>query len=146
MYAVRLWATRHARLLERIYDAAYGPTIATLKSVDRVFGRRADKPVAAVEAAAKGFMFDCKMCGECLLSKTGMTCPMNCPKEIRNGPCGGVRDDGMCEVKPDMRCVWVEAWNGAAHMKKGDAINDVNFAIDHRIVGTSSWLRLARNE
>jgi hypothetical protein len=36
-----------------------------------------------------------------------MSCPMNCPKSIRNGPCGGVRLNGHCEIKPEMRCVWV---------------------------------------
>ena len=49
------------------------------------------------------------MCGQCVLHDTGMTCPMTCPKTLRNGPCGGVREDGHCEVKPEMRCVWVKA-------------------------------------
>ena len=69
---------------------------------------------------------------------------MNCPKTLRNGPCGGVRADGGCEVKPDMRCVWVDAWDGAARMKGGDAIKDVQFAVDNRDKGKSSWLKLAR--
>ena len=51
-------------------------------------------------AAVKGLLFDCRMCGQCVLSSTGMSCPMNCPKSLRNGPCGGVRADGNCEVKP----------------------------------------------
>ncbi len=29
------------------------------------------------------------------------------------GPAGGVRADGNCEVKPDMKCVWVEAYRGS---------------------------------
>ena len=57
------------------------------------------------ERLIKGFLFDCRMCGQCVLSSTGMSCPMNCPKNLRNGPCGGVRDGGFCEVKPQMRCV-----------------------------------------
>ena len=44
---------------------------------------------------------------------------MNCPKQLRNGPCGGVRADGNCEVKPEMRCVWVEAWRGAERIPGG---------------------------
>ena len=39
------------------------------------------------------------MCGQCVLHSTGMTCPMTCPKTLRNGPCGGVREDGDCEVE-----------------------------------------------
>ncbi len=50
------------------------------------------------------------MCGQCVLHSTGLTCPMNCPKTLRNGPCGGVRADGHCEVKPEMRCVWLKAY------------------------------------
>ena len=46
-------------------------------------------------------MFDCRMCGQCVLRKTGMACPTNCGKAMRNGPCGGVRADGGCEVDPD---------------------------------------------
>ena len=53
------------------------------------------------------------MCGQCVLHDTGMTCPMTCPKTLRNGPCGGVREDGHCEVKPEMRCVWVKAYGRA---------------------------------
>jgi YebC/PmpR family DNA-binding regulatory protein len=34
---------------------------------------------------------------------------MTCPKTLRNGPCGGVRENGHCEVVPEMRCVWVKA-------------------------------------
>ena len=75
-----------------------------------------------------------------------MSCPMNCPKTIRNGPCGGVRENGMCEVRPEMRCVWVEAWDGASRMKGGEAIQQIDFAVDHRLRGTSTWLRLARDD
>ena len=63
-------------------------------------------------ALAKRLLVDCKMCGQCVLSSTGMACPTNCAKQMRNGPCGGVRADGTCEVNPAMRCVWVEATDG----------------------------------
>src|SRR5260221_11052234 len=59
-----------------------------------------------VEHVSKGAIFNCQMCGQCVLPSTGMTCPMNCPKNLRNGPCGGVRPNGHCEVVPAMRCVW----------------------------------------
>lgn len=146
MYRVRLWSVHHARGLERIYNALNPLILKLLRGVTKVFGRKLDKPITRLEAAAKGLLFDCQMCGDCALSKTGMSCPMNCPKTIRNGPCGGVRENGMCEVRPEMRCVWVEAWDGAARMKHGDAIRQVNFAVDHRLRGTSTWLRLARDD
>jgi hypothetical protein len=85
------------------------------------------------------------MGGQCILSSTGMACPMNCPKNLRNGPCGGVRADGNCEVIPDMKCVWREAVAGSARIEGGsDAIRQVQVAVDRRLQGRSSWLRVAR--
>lgn len=146
MYRVRLWSVRRSRQMEWLYNTFNPLVVKMLRGVVKVFGTKLDKPITAVEAAAKGFFFDCKMCGDCALSKTGMSCPMNCPKTIRNGPCGGVSENGMCEVKPEMRCVWVAAWDGASRMQHGDAIKDVNFALDHRLKGKSSWLKLARDD
>jgi len=144
MYAVRRWSVRHARTMERLWNLT-SRTLLTLAPVLRRIGlERAEKPVAAVESAVKGLLFDCRMCGQCVLSETGMSCPMNCPKEIRNGPCGGVREGGYCEVKPAMRCVWVEGFEGAQRMKRGDAIVEVQFAVDRRLTGTSSWLSHVR--
>ena len=94
------------------------------------------------EKIVKGFLFDCRMCGQCALSDTGMSCPMNCPKSLRNGPCGGVRPNGNCEVEPDMPCVWVQAWTGSQMMAGGDAIQKVQAPVDHSLKGTSSWLRV----
>jgi hypothetical protein len=146
MYSLRLWSARHSRQLEWVYTRLNPLVVKALKGVDRLFGTRLDKPITAIEAVAKGFFFDCKMCGDCALSKTGMSCPMNCPKTIRNGPCGGVRENGHCEVRPEMRCVWVAAWDGASRMQGGDAIKSVNFAVDNRLKGSSSWLKLARDD
>ncbi len=50
----------------------------------------------------------CVDCGDCIqdhLSYAG--CSMHyCYKELRNGPCGGARPDGSCEVHPDRPCLW----------------------------------------
>jgi Methylene-tetrahydrofolate reductase C terminal len=73
-------------------------------------------------------------------------CPMTCPKNLRNGPCGGVRANGHCEVKPEMKCVWVAAWEGAQAMGGGMAILDVQRPVDHSLKGTSSWLRVVREK
>jgi len=143
---VRLWSVKHSRFMEGLYNTVNPAILAILRGVDKVFGEKLDKPITAAEAGLKGFLFDCQMCGDCALSKTGMSCPMNCPKTIRNGPCGGVRANGMCEVKPEMRCVWVAAWDGASRMKNGDVIKDLEFAVDNRGKGTSTWLKLAREK
>jgi hypothetical protein len=56
-----------------------------------------------------------------------------------------VRDDGNCEVRPEMRCVWVEAYRGAQRIPGGiQAMSEVQFAVDQRLKGRSSWLRVAQ--
>ena len=147
MYAVRLWSVRHARGLNAFYRG-FERWLARLHGVFRAIGyERSERPVAAVEKAVKGLLFDCRMCGQCVLSSTGMSCPMNCPKSLRNGPCGGVRADGNCEVKPEMRCVWVEAYRGSERIPGGlDSMRQVQIAVDQRGQGRSSWLRVAREK
>jgi hypothetical protein len=147
MYAVRLWSVRHARGLNAFYRG-FEATLVGLHRLFRALGyERIERPVASVEKAVKGLLFDCRMCGQCVLSSTGMSCPMNCPKTLRNGPCGGVRANGNCEVKPDMKCVWVEAYRGAERIPGGVAsMSKVQFAIDQRQQGQSSWLRVVREK
>jgi Methylene-tetrahydrofolate reductase C terminal len=147
MYALRLWSVRHARGMAAFYRGFEG-LLVRLHPVFRALGlERAERPVAAVEKAVKGLLFDCRMCGQCILNSTGMSCPMNCPKNLRNGPCGGVRANGNCEVKPDMRCVWVEAFRGSEHIPGGvAAMSKVQFAVDQRCQGRSSWLRVVREK
>ena len=145
MYRVRLWSIKQSRLMETLYSMLEKTLVFCAPVLEKIGYERLEKPVAFVEKNVKGFLFDCQMCGQCALSSTGMSCPMNCPKTIRNGPCGGVRADGNCEVKPDMRCVWVEAHAGSQNMKNGDKIHVVQFAVDHRLKGSSSWLREVRN-
>ncbi|MGH2889031.1 MAG: methylenetetrahydrofolate reductase C-terminal domain-containing protein [Solirubrobacteraceae bacterium] len=99
--------------------------------------------VAGAEHLIKKPVWGCQMCGQCVLHDTGMTCPMTCPKTLRNGPCGGVRANGHCEVKPEMRCVWVKAYERADRLPlwRGH-IDHVRPPVDNRLKGTSAWLNL----
>ena len=146
-FAVRLWSVRHSRALEWVYGR-FADLFLHLHPVWKAIGyERVEAPVTFVERHFKGFMFDCRMCGQCVLSSTGMSCPMNCPKNLRNGPCGGVRPGGFCEVKPEMRCVWVEGWEGARRMRQGlERIAVVQPPVDRTLEGSSSWLRVAREK
>jgi hypothetical protein len=147
MYAVRRWSVRHARGLEVFYQAFERAFVRLHPLWQRIGYERLEKPVATVEKVVKGFLFDCQMCGQCALSSTGLSCSMNCPKSLRNGPCGGVRANGNCEVKPEMRCVWVEAFEGSERMREGrQLIRIVQPAVDRRLEGRSSWLRVARQQ
>lgn len=141
-YSIRLWSVRHSRGLEWLYGR-FADLFLLLHPVWKAVGYgRAERPVKFVERRVKGMMFDCRMCGQCILSSTGMSCPMNCPKQLRNGPCGGVRANGNCEVEPDMPCVWVKAWEGSRNMRGGDAIMDVQKPVDQSLRETSAWLRV----
>jgi len=146
MYSVRLWSVRHSRFLEGFYGLFEVVIVVGGPLMRKIGWQRLEKPVALVERNIKGFLFDCQMCGRCALSATGMSCPMNCPKNLRNGPCGGVRANGHCEVKPDMKCVWVQAWNGSRHMAEGDRIEEVQKPVDNSLKGSSSWLRVVREK
>ncbi|HXY76995.1 MAG TPA: methylenetetrahydrofolate reductase C-terminal domain-containing protein [Steroidobacteraceae bacterium] len=145
MYALRQWSVRHARGLNWFYRS-FESLLVALDPLWRLIGyERLDRPLAGVERVVKGVLFDCRMCGQCILSSTGMSCPMNCPKNLRNGPCGGVRANGRCEVRPEMTCVWVEAFEGSARIPGGlDALREVQVAVDRRLQGKSSWLRVVR--
>ncbi|SPH16671.1 hypothetical protein DEA8626_00182 [Defluviimonas aquaemixtae] len=146
MYRARLFAIRHSRTFEWIYARVEGVMIALDPVFAKIGYNRMERPVALIERGVKTVLFDCKMCGQCVLSSTGMSCPMNCPKQLRNGPCGGVRPGGYCEVKPAMRCVWALAWEGSTRMKGGAKIREVLPPVDRSLEGSSSWLRVSREK
>ena len=141
MRSLRLWSVRHAVALKRTYDFSL-MLLPPMRWVLRRVGRSAlERAVRPVERAIKTAFFDCKMCGQCALSSTGMACPTNCAKSMRNGPCGGVRPNGNCEVVPSMRCVWVEATTGRRRLERAGIAAATTLApIDYRLVGTSSWV------
>jgi hypothetical protein len=98
------------------------------------------KLFTAAEEKVKADLFGCRMCGQCALPVTGYACPMSCPKQMRNGPCGGVGADGACEVYPELRCVWLEAYNRADEQGRTADLNRLQRPIDQRIWGQSSWV------
>ena len=94
----------------------------------------------AAERAIKERLFGCRMCGQCTLPSTAYACPMTCPKQLRNGPCGGVSPDGSCEVYPGMRCVWLMAWERAEADGRVSDLRRLQRPIDQRRWGESSWV------
>ncbi len=68
---------------------------------------------------------------------------MRCPKNERNGPCGGVRPNGNCEVFPDKPCVWVLGIERAQRLPLWrEHINHLHPPVDWRLQNTSSWISL----
>ncbi|MDH4124249.1 MAG: methylenetetrahydrofolate reductase C-terminal domain-containing protein [Gammaproteobacteria bacterium] len=145
MYRMRSWSVRHARTLKSLYRGLEKVLLLIAPLLRRIGYERLDKPFLWLEKATKGFLLDSQSCGQCIVGFTGLACPMNCPKSMRNGPCGGVRASGKCEVKPDMDCVWVLAWEGNKRLQeKEHPIQFLQPAIDNRRIGTSAWLREVR--
>jgi hypothetical protein len=101
---------------------------------------RAERVFISIEKSTKERGFGCRMCGQCALPTTGYACPMTCPKQLRNGPCGGVGSGGACEVYPEMQCVWVQAYERADATGHLDDLKLLQRPIDHRRFGQSSWI------
>ena len=98
----------------------------------------AAKLLERAEVAVKKPQFGCQSCGNCVLADMEFVCPMTCPKNLRNGPCGGTLN-GQCEVV-DQQCIWVEVYDRA---KSENRIADLNTFIPARnrnLQDTSSWI------
>jgi hypothetical protein len=141
------WLRNHPRFLERAYQATHWIFERLDPAVARLGYGRADRWIRPPEELAKKIVFDCRMCGQCILHSTGMTCPMTCPKNLRNGPCGGVRANGHCEVKPEMRCVWVEAYERSRRMGSyADEMIQIQPPVNRLLEGSSAWINMLSGE
>ncbi len=129
----------HPRLLEAAYERSHG----LLRPFQRwmVSGGVVERFFVALERVFKGAVFDCCLCGQCVLHRAGMTCPMTCPKTMRNGPCGGVTVSGNCEIAPETQCVWLQAWERSRKMRvHGDEILGILPPQRRELEGDSAWI------
>ncbi len=101
-----------------------------------------NKSVVIAENVVKKPVFGCQDCGQCVLSHDAFTCPMRCPKQIRNGPCGGTRDKGFCEVYPERRCIWWLINERAKKQGRQGKLAKYHIPVDHRLEHTSAWLNM----
>ncbi len=68
----------------------------------------------------------CAACGDCVLGETFGLCPVaRCAKSLMNGPCGGTRKEGKCEVDEDTDCVWNLIVERARQRGALDALSEV---------------------
>ena len=96
------------------------------------------KGLERVEMGIKGPVFGCQACGNCVLGHMEYVCPQTCPKQMRNGPCGGAHL-GRCEVV-DKPCIWGPVYERAT---AADRLADLRVYIpppDRHLQGTSSWI------
>ena len=131
----------YPHFLEALYDLTFR-TVSIFKPWLKPGGFR-EQVFIFWEKIAKGPIFHCQMCGQCVLHSTGMMCPMACPKNLRDGPCGGVRPNGHCEVSPEMCCVWVQAYENAQRMPRyGRELLLIQPPLNWQLKGTSSWINM----
>lgn len=133
----------HPFLLVQAWKGTEGLLNLLRKPLERLGLERASRWVKPIEKPIKRLLFDCRMCGQCVLHYTGMTCPMTCPKQLRNGPCGGVQMDGKCETDPEMDCVWVKALERLEKTPyEGERLR-LNQPVDWQLEEMASWVTLA---
>ena len=96
-----------------------------------------------LELLIKGPLFGCRMCGNCLLQETAFICPMECPKGLRNGPCGG-SSSGMCYVDPTRKCVWYAIYKKAVRTGREDKLLEILPPLDWSKTGTETWADVIR--
>ncbi len=117
----------------------FRPMQKLCKAID---GKKSGEIFKKLEHIIKVANFECMDCGDCALMDVAFVCPMSqCPKNQRNGPCGGSYQ-GWCEVYPNKKkCVWVRAYDRLKVYNEQDSIQEnvvppVNWDLFH----TSSWI------
>jgi hypothetical protein len=90
------------------------------------------------EYAIKRPVFGCEACGNCVLGHMEYVCPQTCPKQMRNGPCGGTFFR-RCEVI-DQECIWVSVYQRAEAAQRVGELKTYIPAPDRTLQGTSSWI------
>ncbi|MFP4530202.1 MAG: methylenetetrahydrofolate reductase C-terminal domain-containing protein [Halodesulfurarchaeum sp.] len=123
--------------------ALFGPMRYTAKKVDDTW---MEGPYESFERVAKTISNECQECGNCALFDLAYLCPMSqCPKNERNGPCGGSHD-GYCEVYPEQdECIYVRAYrklkaDGGMEKAREKLRETYIPPPDYDLEGTSSWI------
>jgi len=117
----------------------YKPVRWAAEIIDNSFLK---KPFTWFEYITKTITNECRFCGDCAIHDLGFICPMSkCPKQQRNGACGGSYD-GWCEVYPgEQKCIYVKMYEhfksaGEEEILKQRYIPPCNW----QLFRSSSWL------
>ncbi len=94
---------------------------------------------ARIELSVKGPVFGCRMCGNCILQETAFICPMECPKGMRNGPCGGVTPEKNCYVDESRKCVWYAIYSRSLKKGREAKLLEIMAPLDYHKTGTGTW-------
>ena len=94
--------------------------------------------LAGAERVVKVPLWGCRMCGNCLLQETAFICAMECPKGIRNGPCGGSTSE-HCYVDETRPCMWYAIYERAYRLGRQELLLEVLPPLDWDKVGGETW-------
>ena len=111
------WTYRFSRFFHRLMFEPDKKFYSAMKHLaEEIDGSRMEPVFSKAEHLIKTVLYDCRNCGDCALFDVAYLCPMSqCPKNKRNGPCGG-SFEGWGEVYPrKKKCVYVRAY---ARLKK----------------------------
>ena len=64
---------------------------------------------------------------------------MECPKGMRNGPCGGITPEKNCYVDETRKCVWYAIYKRALKTGREETLLEVLPPIDWSKAGTETW-------
>ena len=103
-----------------------------------------DRALQVLEYSVKGPLFGCRMCGNCLLQETAFICPMECPKGLRNGPCGGSTSE-YCYIDKTRPCIWYKIYERSFQLGREELLLEVLPPLDWEKVGQDSWRDIFRN-
>jgi methylenetetrahydrofolate reductase (NADPH) len=154
LYKSNTPASANRGILPRILDTMINLFPVNRESGPRrlltaIFGWVDRKPFLAhklerFEAAIKSPLFGCQSCGNCVLGCMEYVCPQTCPKQMRNGPCGGANNHGTCEVveKP---CIWGSVYERARAANEVNRLSAYIPPPDRSLQGTSSWINYFLN-
>lgn len=68
---------------------------------------KADKQRPGRDFLLKKLLTGCPGCDKCTLPQNHFICVQNCPKRLKNGPCGEVLEDGKCKIT-NSECIFVK--------------------------------------
>ena len=106
--------------------------------------RAAAHGLEKAELAFKKPVFGCQACGNCVLGLMEYVCPMTCPKNMRNGPCGGTFERPV-RGDPKQACIWVEVYERAKSAHRVDELKVYIPPRDRALQGTSSYINYFLN-
>ncbi len=108
---------------------------------------RSERLMRPVERAAKQLFFDCQMCGQCVLSESGMACPTqlrenHAQRALRRGECQRrLRSQAVDALRLGRGHGGAEAHSRAA-ARAAKALRP----IDQRLKDSSTWIRIIKGQ